>query len=206
MDLFDYFDDLSAYKCLYAEGLFDVLNQFYQYRTPDGSKILSAAKNKGGAESQLYGNLPAEKSKLYFAVFVFYICLIPQVVSRVAGKEAKQNYHDASGWPVMSAGMGGCVSPGQWLKESGLAPDFSEIMDFNALLEGAVPFHLDEFAAFLNGQREIRNARAFAALRKYLNEKQEAFKTEMQSAVKHAMWEFSEGAISVYYLTEEERY
>lgn len=206
LGLFDYIDDLSGYKSLYAEGLFDALNQFYQDRTPDKRWILSAAKNQGSEMLLLDEDLFPEKTKRLFAAFVFYVCLIPQVIARVAGKDAKQCFHDASGWPVMSAGLGGFVSPGQWLKESGLAPDSSEVSGFNNLLFEAMPFHLDEFTAFINGKREKRNARALETLRKSLEGKQEAFKAEMQSAVGRAMWEFSSGTISVYYLAEEECY
>ena len=182
------------------------LDWYYQDKTPNDRTILSASGNLTQIPRLLDVYLPEERDRRFFSTAVFFVCLIPQVIARVAGKAAKQAFHEASGWPEMSAGMGGWVSPGQWLKESRLAPDVSEARDFNGLLDEVLPFHLCEMAALWDGDRRVFNKKAYDTLCAALNGKRESFREELLSAVSQAETEFLEGDIKVYYLTEEERY
>ena len=145
-------DVICDYRVFFFNTFPSVFKQFYPETTPDGMMILSATRRSSRYDSPyLTECLPDATEQYYFAASVFFVCLIPQVICRVAGTKAKESFHKASGWPVMSSGLGGLVSPVQWLLESEISPEVGEAKYFNALLDIVLPFHRDELLAFIEG-------------------------------------------------------
>lgn len=67
------------------------------------------------------------KSRCHFYMFsisVFYLSLCPQIIGRLYGWKQMENFLRASGWPMMSCGLGGVMHPIQVVFESDLYPQY----------------------------------------------------------------------------------
>lgn len=205
-DLFAGQDRLQEYEGFFTERLQDAMNWYYQYRTPDGRTILSAAGTLHHPLPQIEDYLPEEEDRKLFSAGVFFTCLIPQVVSRVAGKSAVAAYHKVSGWPVMLAGPGGgLIGPEQWLYESRMLPGQEETDDFNDVLDAGLSFHKKDLRAFFARETGPHHTLASERLRSLIAGKETLFFSELESATLQAAEHFRRGEFPVYYLTQKER-
>lgn len=57
-----------------------------------------------------------------FSAAVFYMSMCTQIVGRLYGYHQMENFMRASGWPMLSCGMGGLMHPIQVMMESRLSP------------------------------------------------------------------------------------
>ena len=162
---------------------------------PEGGRVAFTFRHVSGTE------------QYYFAASVFFLVLIPQVICRVAGREAAALFYKASGWFQISAGLGGQVSAEQWLLESGdLFPKEEESLCFNALLDAVLPFHQQEVSVFLAGDQPSVNAGAYQSLCTKVTGKIETILAELAASTRAAQKHFDSGTPPVYYLTQKELY
>lgn len=150
---------LQEYRDFFFNRFPELFQWYYPYRNQTGDCILAATRDKNmrrylsagpdtsPEEENVYCSFrhaSSEEQQYYFSASVFFLVLIPQVICRVTGKEAAGFFHKASGWPRISAGLGGQVSAEQWILESGnLFPEREECPYFNSLLDAI----LDELAS-----------------------------------------------------------
>ena len=133
------------YKEFYFGIFKNLLFEYYPDRnTPNSDTpycfIKSAARNRAQyikLGPSLFGkslNLPSEQ-QYFFSASMFFMSLIPQVIYKIAGDIAKNAFHRSSGWPILSCGLGGIMSPEQWLYESEIIPVNKEVEYYNTLLD-----------------------------------------------------------------------
>ena len=106
----------------------------------------------------------SSEEQYYFSASVYYLCLIPHVIAKIAGEPVRDLFYKASGWPMLSAGLGGLVSPKQWLEESQIAPSKHEAAFYNELLDITLPFHSSEIANFLSGDQTSVDSESYIEL------------------------------------------
>ena len=137
----------------------------------------------------------------FFSVSVFYLVLIPQVITKVLGENGKALFLHVSGWPEVSAGLGGCVSAEQWLYESGyLFPSIEEAPYYNTLLDITFSFFREELQTFLQGNDANTNSDAYKQLKDLAKDKISNVMEVLYIAVQQAEENFSTGQHPIYYL------
>ena len=137
----------------------------------------------------------------FFSVSVFYLVLIPQVITKVLGENGKTLFLHASGCPEVSSGLGGCVSAEQWLYESGdLFPSIEEATYYNTLLDITFSFFREELQTFLQGNDANTNSDAYKQLKDLAKDKISNVMEMLYIAVQQAEVNFSTGQHPIYYL------
>lgn len=112
-------------------------SRFNKSRGTDGSPALSAE----GKERTL-------RNFIFSGIFYFML-LIPQTIRKVCGEEAEEDFYRCSGWPLSSAGLGGCLPPLQMLEEARLLPIESEKDNYYSMLNVVTPFMIHEFLEYI---------------------------------------------------------
>ena len=69
-----------------------------------------------------------------FSAAVFHMSMCTQIMGRLYGYHQMENFMRASGWPMLSCGMGGLMHPIQVMKESELCPRQSDDSYIKTLL------------------------------------------------------------------------
>lgn len=69
-----------------------------------------------------------------FSAAVYYMSMCTQVVGRLYGWGAMEDFMRASGWPMLNCGMGGLMNPIQTVWESGLTPSKGDQIYIQTLL------------------------------------------------------------------------
>ena len=100
-----------------------------------------------------------------FAAAVFYISACAQVIGKLYGRKAMDNFHKASGWPMLSCGMGGLMSPIIVMSDSLLFPYSHDVDEFVDVFNEASQYLEADFLDFLKNDRDNLNPTAYAALR-----------------------------------------
>lgn len=200
----------ECYKEFYFELFPHLLLEYYPDRNnPDKntpySFIKSAARNSRQnikLGTSLIGaslNLSSEQ-QYFFSVSVFFGSLIPQVIYKIAGDVAMMSFHRSSGWPIFSCGLGGIMSPEQWLYESDIIPENKEVEYYNTLLDILLPFHCNELRLFLSGTELSVDSKAYASLCKRVDGKVEEIIREIEKVTEQAKLNFTLGRWSLYYI------
>jgi hypothetical protein len=200
----------ECYKEFYFELFPHLLLEYYPDRNnPDKntpySFIKSAARNSRQnikLGTSLIGaslNLSSEQ-QYFFSVSVFFVSLIPQVIYKIAGDVAMMSFHRSSGWPIFSCGLGGIMSPEQWLYESDIIPENKEVEYYNTLLDILLPFHCNELRLFLSGTELSVDSKAYASLCKRVDGKVEEIIREIEKVTEQAKLNFTLGRWSLYYI------
>ena len=101
-----------------------------------------------------------------FAAAVFYTSAFAQVLGKLYGRKAMDDFHKASGWPMMNCGMGGLMSPIIVMEDSLLFPYSRDIEEFLEVFKEASQYLEADFLDFLENSRDNLNPKAYAALRK----------------------------------------
>ena len=131
--------------------------QFNEYRSLNPSILLACGSH---CNKDFYSS----EEEYYFSASVYFLCLIPHAIAKIAGDSTRDLFYKASGWPMLSAGLGGLVSPEQWLKESKLEPSEYEVQFYNELLDIILPFHCSEITDFLSGGQSSADKKSYEAL------------------------------------------
>lgn len=92
-----------------------------------------------------------EKNFIFAGLFYFLV-LVPQTLLKMFGKEVEFDFYRCTGWPLISAGLGGYLPPKQMLEEADLYPREVECENFHRMLDVVVPFMLDELRRFFTGE------------------------------------------------------
>jgi len=100
-----------------------------------------------------------------FAAAVFYTSACAQVVGKLYGRKAMEDFHKASGWPMLNCGMGGLMSPVQVMLESRLYPCTAGLDDFIKVFDEASAYLEADFADFFRNDSANLDPVAYAAMR-----------------------------------------
>ena len=110
------------------------------------------------------------------------------------------SFHRSSGWPIFSCGLGGIMSPEQWLYESEIIPVNKEVEYYNTLLDIILPFHCNELRFFLNGKELSIDNKSYALLCDSVNGKVDEIKRELVRVTEQAKQNFVLGSWPLYYI------
>lgn len=110
------------------------------------------------------------------------------------------SFHRSSGWPILSCGLGGIMSPEQWLNESEIIPVNKDIGYYNTLLDILLPFHCNELRLFLSGTELSVDSEAYASLCKRTNGKVDEIIREIEKVTEQAKQNFTLGRWPLYYI------
>ena len=191
---------LEEFKTFYYTKFPAVFSWFYP--SQHGNMILFAERIKNDYRS--LSSKIGKEEQYFFSAAVFFHVLIPQVIIRIAGRNAFDLFIKSSAWPRFSAGMGGPVSAEQWLQESDLIPLGKEVSYYNALLDITLPFFQSELSSFFRGDQQSADNESYATLCELYSGKVSVILNEIASATIKAESHFKDGCHQVYYLTEEE--
>ena len=104
-----------------------------------------------------------------FAASVFFTSACAQVLGKLYGRKAMDDFHKASGWPMMNCGMGGLMSPIIVMDDSLLFPYSRDIIEFLEVFKEASQYLEADFLDFLENCRDNLNPKAYAALRQVVD-------------------------------------
>lgn len=200
----------ECYKEFYFELFPHLLLEYYPDRNnPNKNRpysfIRSAERNSRQnikLGTSLIGaslNLSSEQQYL-FSASMFFMSLIPQVIYKILGDAARLEFHRSSGWPILSCGLGGIMSPEQWLYESEILPQGKEVEYYNDLLDIILPFHCNELQSFLSGTELSVDSKAYASLCKRADRKVDEIIREIEKVTEQAKLNFTLGRWSLYYI------
>lgn len=122
-------------KCDGAPACRVSLNDFQslRYHTPD----IPYVKNE------------TEKNFIFAGIFYFLI-LVPQTLREMFGQEVEYAFYWCTGWPLVSAGIGGYLHPAEMLKEAALMPCEVERENFHRMMSEVAPFMNEEIRRFFH--------------------------------------------------------
>ena len=139
----------------------------------------------------------------YFSVSLYFLSVIPQVITKILGDEATKLFYKAAAWPMLSAGLAGIVSPERWLFESGpdseLYPTSYEYPYYNSLLEIVLPFHIKEVSDFLSGNQKSADICAYSSLCEMSKNDIDKIVDELKMATKKSEDNFMNGKIPMHF-------
>lgn len=104
-----------------------------------------------------------------FAAAVFYTSVCPQVIGKLYGRKAMEDFHKASGWPMLNCGMGGLMSPVQVMFESRLFPFAAGLDDFVKVFDEASAYLEADIADFFRNDSVNLDPAAYAAMREVVD-------------------------------------
>ena len=111
-----------------------------------------------------FADVDAAEHKHMFASAVFYTTLFPQVIGRVYGVPAMEDFLTASGWPWMNCGLGGLMSPIQVIYESRLRPADEDREAFKTRFNTATDYLVKDFLEFFSSGVPSLDVKAHEAL------------------------------------------
>lgn len=104
-----------------------------------------------------------EKNFIFAGIFYFLV-LAPQTLREMFGQEVEYNFYRCTGWPLISAGLGGYLPPVKMLKEASLFPCSVERKNFHRMLTKVGPFMNYELRGFFK-QEDRKNLNNEAYIR-----------------------------------------
>lgn len=99
-----------------------------------------------------------------FSVGVYFMSMCTQCVGKLFGWHQMENFMRASGWPMLSCGMGGLMSPIQVVIESELYPVPGSEAKYHEVFHAAEDYLTRSFLEFLSGNTANINAIAYDSL------------------------------------------
>ena len=111
--------------------------------------------NKRWEDGDLGGNI---KDNFMFATFVLFMTLAQQSILEIA-KESSEDFHQCTGWPMISSGPGGgpYLHPLYMLEYAGLAPKKYEAPLLSEMVKCYFPYFRQEINTILNGKMKAIN-------------------------------------------------
>lgn len=101
-------------------------------------------------------------NEYFFSASMYYLSVIPQIISKVIQPEIARNFLRSSGWPAISLGMGGYMSAEQILYESELLPYPNEVDRYISLISIIHNFHKEELSDYMLGSSPNLNNNAYS--------------------------------------------
>lgn len=120
----------------------------------------------GANQRRLDLNFAGVRHFSMFAAAVFYTSACAQVIGRLYGRKAMEDFHKASGWPMLNCGMGGLMSPITVMADSLLFPYSRDVEEFVEVFDEASRYLEADFLDFLENNSANLNRKAYADLRK----------------------------------------
>lgn len=122
---------------------------------PEAARNLASERSQRCSEVDEYG----------FSIACFYTFLIPQVVALAAGTmDAFYLFSQASGWPILSCGLGGFMSPAAILREASLEPYPNERKFYISMMKSVKNYFVYEIEKFLAGNDANLDFNAYGRL------------------------------------------
>ena len=87
-----------------------------------------------------------------FSGLYYFMLVIPQTIRKMFGEKVEYDFYRCTGWPLSSAGLGGCLPPKQMLSEASLFPAEVEYENYCAMLDVVAPFMFEEIRNFISGE------------------------------------------------------
>lgn len=88
-----------------------------------------------------------EKNFIFAGIFYFLI-LVPQTLREMFGQDTEYAFYRCTGWPLVSAGLGGYLPLEDMLREAMLMPCEAESENFHRMLSAVSPFMNEEIRCF----------------------------------------------------------
>lgn len=179
--------DLPEYIKYWKEEFAKVLNWYYtdwlHNFNDSGKNMILSAKHRSfgdllGPISLLFTELsPSPKDNIersetrnkicsneyFFSASMYYLSVIPQIISKALQPEIARNFIISSGWPAISLGMGGYMSAEQILYESELLPYPNEVDRYISLISIIHNFHREELSDYMLGSSPNLNNNAYSS-------------------------------------------
>lgn len=92
-----------------------------------------------------------EKNFIFAGLF-FFLILVPQTLREMFRQEVEYAFYRCTGWPLVSAGLGGYLPPKDMLREASLMPCEVERENFYRMLNAVEPFMNEEIRRFFQGK------------------------------------------------------
>ncbi len=96
-----------------------------------------------------------EKNFIFAGLFYFMV-LVPQTLRKMFGQSVEYDFYRCTGWPLVSAGLGGYLPPKEMLEEATLYPNDVERTNFHRMLEAVGLFMIEELSRFFR-REDSRN-------------------------------------------------
>lgn len=195
----------ECYKEFYFELFPHLLLEYYPDRNNPNKNtpycIIKSATRNSNQNIKLGTSLNLSSEQQYFfSASMFFMSLIPQVIYKILGDAARLEFHRSSGWPILSCGLGGIMSPEKWLDESEILPQDKEVEYYNDLLDIILPFHCNELQSFLSGTELSVDSKAYSSLCKRADRKVDEIIREIEKVTEQAKLNFTLGRWSLYYI------
>lgn len=155
----------QRFKDYYATSFSKDLAKWFKIDNHFGDKKLGFI---GFADGHNVPNRPSRCSEVDeygFSVACFYTFLVPQIVAlSTECFEAFYLFSQASGWPILSCGLGGFMSPAQILMEADLEPHSNERARYISMLKAVEEYFIQDVKKFLAGNDSNLNGEAYGRL------------------------------------------
>lgn len=164
-----FFYEHKGLSCLsFTQREFD---EYFKNRFPQQLRhYFNNAKNKGNyclildvtyrnnirwEDGNLGGNI---RDNFMFSTFVLFMTLAQQSILEIA-KESSEDFHQCTGWPMISSGPGGgpYLHPLYMLEYAGLAPKKYEAPLLSEMVKCYFPYFRQEINTILNGKMKVIN-------------------------------------------------
>lgn len=112
--------------------------------------------------NSLIKNRETYVNPFYCSVAIYFTSLIPQVIKHVKDKEAMDNFHKNSSWPLISCGLGGIMDPIHTLWEAHLMPfKGCDVNQFIETIKEAEEIITSDVIEYLKGGKPNVNEKAY---------------------------------------------
>lgn len=133
-----------------------------------------------------------EKNFLFAGIF-YFIRLVPQTLREMFGEDVEYAFYRCTGWPKVSAGLGGSLPPEQMLAEAKLMPCDVERENYHRMLSEVVPFMNGEISRFfLQQDRKNLNEESYQKMLTVIGERTNEFLNRIESKSQEFMNSFSD--------------
>lgn len=106
--------------------------------------------------------------ELCFSAACFFTFLIPQLVAKdLDGEQILYEFSRASGWPILSCGLGGIMHPAHILQEADLVPKKEVVNEYMLLMDVVLAYFKQDVLEFLKGGQPSLNPAAYKQICEY---------------------------------------
>lgn len=151
VDLMNYFDIKPMVNHRNIPFIGHLTEHFNSNRNFDGAPARRRYRLHNiheGAKTSFYVDEKETEKNFIFAGIFYFLVLVPQTLRKMFGLEVEHDFYRCTGWPLISAGLGGSLPPSRMLEEVSLFPCETEQHDFHRMLTEVVPFMNIELRRF----------------------------------------------------------
>lgn len=134
---------IDGYKNYYASLEFqrDLMSWFKVTQSRSHPRVLfvPSATRHGNPNRVSYMPSQTREKSFYFSFCVFLHTLQAQAICKVAGNKMMSKFHEETGVPMVSCGLGGIMHPSHILYEAELLPEGDEVSAYVEMIDTIVP-------------------------------------------------------------------